>query len=404
MSTSGHHPPPPLGYLRLTLVGCGADSGVPVLGHSKELNCACDEAIQHPNGFTARSTTSLLCTFSPSASAGKLFPVEELNSGTVSHGDFTSPTFNTLDGEMVRHVLIDCGKQFRDAYFNVMTNHNVRSVDALFITSDSLSYSIGGLDDLRDLQSMRSTSEGEWIVHHFIPTYLLPSSKKVFTDRFPYIRSNSMDLGECSETKEEHENLLDKEKKRLEEAKSKPWNNIGIRRSTALHLLTVPMAVPRQVYVEAFAQCDIPVFVVPLNGGEGGAEKSYGLVFGRGVAFNKNSVESHRAGSVVVYLPNAAAIPSITMAFLESLVKIDVLFVDCLLGPGKTSAHHLCLDQVLTLADHLHPHQVIPVGLSCDLSYEDGQKILKAHSLKSTDDSRADFIMAYDGLMMNIPL
>lgn len=352
--------PPPPGYMRVTLVGSGSEKGVPVLGHFEERGCLCAEVFVNPLSRDARLSAALLVTFQPLSSSATpgdgneailcedgnqktafttatpvtLSPIPPpLEKQKTSHNSFTSPLVNNLQGTHVHHILVDCGRMFRDAYFKVLLRENLRCLNALFLTSSSIA-SLGGLDDLRDLQSMScELGVGEWSIHHFIPTFVLPQTMETLREKVPYILQNSLIMGSCPSNRKEYlAGWTEMKKKRAEERAPKEWNNIGIRRSTALQLYAIPFSVPAEregddvindvknvgneersghgekeegggdaptrVYVDAFGP-DIPVYTVPLGGPTNERRENtvpecivsskrspcFGLVFGQGTQF-----------------------------------------------------------------------------------------------------------------------
>lgn len=471
-----HSEAPPDGFMRFTLVGSGAASGVPVMGHFSGNGCACEEAIAHPMGPDARNVASLLITVplrltqaaemaeaereadamkadekgqstrddtrehdaSKEAAAAASSPT----SAKPAHNNFTSPLFNTLRGRKVFHVMVDCGKTFRDAYFRILTRENLRSLDALFFTTGKPS-AISGVDDLRDLQSMESTPDGEWLIHHYIPTYVLPQTKRDLHGTVKYIMNNSIDMGPSHSTRTEYEKAWEAVKQQREAARpGKAWNNIGIRRSAALQLMTVSDFLPTPLYVPSFD--DLPVYALPLycqgrektemrmlDGTITSNEMSMGLVIGRGARCRKSTTmgmtprgdrkEDTVGGSCAVYLSHVSHIPEATMEFLEDLAVIDVLFIDCLHGPGIASEEHYCMDEVAELAARLLPKRLITTGMSCDVLSGEGQRQLdhavqraiarrdcgenQEHGTCSQrSPSIVDVAIGYDGLVVELPM
>lgn len=365
MSALAQLEPPPPGYMRMTLVGSGSEKGVPVLGHFEERGCLCTEVFENPLSRDARLSAALLVTFQPLTSCADptdadqttlcdgdhqkttfptstpatLFPFSPpLEKQKTSHNSFTSPLYNTLHDVHVHHILVDCGRMFRDAYFKVLLRENLRCLNALFLTSNSIS-SLGGLDDLRDLQSMScELGVGEWCIHHFIPTFVLPHTLETLREKVPYILQNSLIMGSCPSNRRDYlAGWSEMKKKRAEEQAPKEWNNIGIRRSTALQLYAIPFSAPvkqeggsvikhvknvanenrsgdrgeeeeesgdapTRVYVDAFGP-DVPVYTVPLGGptnesrentagvwmGSSKRSSCFGLVFGQGTRLSSTS-------------------------------------------------------------------------------------------------------------------
>lgn len=356
----------------ITIVGSGVSNGVPVIGHLSN-ECACALAIKDPNGRNRRNNASLLITV----------PSQDANDGDV------------------KHVLIDCGKTFRDAYFRVLARHNVREVDALLITHDHAD-AMAGLDDLRDLQRMCVDDSGNWFVEHYIPTYLSKKTLDSLQEQFGYIYRNSRIVGAAPQSREEYYKLCFKEQKNCSN------NNIGVRRAAALELFTLSDTAPTPFYVHALGD-GFAVHALPVEHGAG--YMALGFAFGRGVAFRSRGatfadVSSH---SCVVYISDVSFVPEFTMNFLQDLVKIDVLIVDLLYGSGKKSSIHFCMDDVLRLVECLQPTRTYTVGMFCSVEYDSGNKILrdKLQELRSKNKCTSAVCsveLGFDGLDITLPL
>ncbi|ESL09019.1 hypothetical protein TRSC58_03268 [Trypanosoma rangeli SC58] len=335
------------GSFSLTIVGSGVSTGVPVIGH-RFGDCACVAALQHSEGPNRRNNVSLLITV-------------------------PSPPGDCSGTQGVKHILIDCGKTFRDAYFRVLAKHHVQTVDALLLTHDHAD-AMGGLDDIRDLQRSRTEGHDDWFIEQYVPTYASEKTINVLRKQFGYILRNSREIGPAPRTAEEHEVLM----QRVAEERKRAGltNNIGVRRSAALDLFTLPDNAPTSFYIPALG-ADFPIYAIPVEHGAGYV--ALGFVFGRGVAFRSAgatdaSVANH---SCVVYLSDVSAVPVPAMTFLQDLVKIDVLIVDLLYGPGKRHATHYCMDDVIRLVASLQPTRTYTIGMYCDVEHERGNEQLR---------------------------
>lgn len=405
---------PKPGYMSLTIVGSGASTAVPVIGHIGT-SCACRDAVANPRGPNRRSNVSLLITTpnvtAPAAAAAA--QKEEKNAGEkISHTVFASAAGNTVDGTSVHCTLIDCGKTFREAYFRVLVQHRVRLVDALFLTHDHAD-AISGLDDLRDLQQMHMVHDRDWKIDSFIPTYLLGATLDTLRERVGYIVRNSQTVGAAPKDKAAHEALLGNHIAALKKEKGEEeWNVIGIRRSTALQFFTLPDDAVTPFYVPAL--CDgagdsMPLFSVPVE--HGAQYTSLGYVFGRGTAFKSGSAMSDVVGkSCVVYISDVSSIPDASLAFLQSLVKIDVLYLDCIYPAGHAPCPvHYTMDDAVELVIKLKPRYVIMIGMYCALEHEEGQQYLRAklEELVSTGVLKEGEVLGmelgYDGMEIVLP-
>ncbi|KPA85752.1 hypothetical protein ABB37_00112 [Leptomonas pyrrhocoris] len=436
---------PPAGFMTLTVVGSGVSTGIPVIGHYGR-GCACDDAVANPSGLNNRNNISMLLTLPrgdlPTLS-GRQKSAPETSSAAqqaeeaeaepqsyqcwnTSHACFTTDQAgNYIHDKPVAHILIDCGKTFRDAYFKVMIRWNIRAVDTLLLTHGHAD-AIAGLDDLRDLQMMHMISTGEWVVDSFIPTYLSYTTMETLQRAVDYIVRNSVESGPAMPSPAEHAAQLSA---CLEERGAKSlaavqngekeggWRNIGVRRSTALDFFYVDDVKPKRVHLPITATADtggateseLPFYSFPVEHGRGYISMAY--VFGRGTAF-KSKLEdgvSPPEGSCVVYISDVSAVPRDSMLFLQDLVRIDILYVDCL-GPQKRSSPvHYCADDMLALTLALRPRYVYGVGMHCDVEHHTMrttlQQVLDGYVatgvLKQGEVECID--LAYDGMYITIP-
>lgn len=452
--------PPPPGHMSLTIVGSGTSTAIPVIGHIGT-DCACRDAIANPNGPNRRSNVSLLITTTPTPPGAQASPPLLLAGGVVdgtpneavmekededkekagfSHRVFASAHGNTINDTPVHLTLIDCGKTFRDAYFRILVGRQVRLIDALLLTHDHAD-AVAGLDDLRDLQRMHMVAGTDnWMIDSFVPTYLLGSTLATLTDRVGYIVRNSHVVGRAAKDKAAHEALMAAHVTGLKREKGEDgWNVIGIRRSTALQFFTLPEKEVIPFYVPALGggrldsdsatdanshlngggdggvdDCEaMPMYAVPVEHGEDYV--SLGFVFGRGVAFkntqqHETQQQRQRVGSCVAYISDVSGFPAASVAFLESLVRIDVLILDCLHGPGAAvNAVHFNMDEAVACVAHLKPRRAVLIGMYCDVEHEAGQRALagKLSGLVSAGVLELGEVesieLGYDGMEIVLP-
>lgn len=426
---------PGAGYMSLTVVGSGASTAVPLVGHI-HTDCACRDAVANPDGCNRRANTSLLIT-TPRAKAadnddgGRSDRVraEENESSAeaekrLSHTDFFVAEGNEIDGVPVSFTLVDCGKTIREAYFRVLVRHRVRLVDTLLLTCGRAE-AISGLDDLRDLQQMHMIRQKDWQIDSFIHTYLSEGTLKALQERVGYIIRNSQLVGEAAPTRERHDTLLREHIAATKKAKGEDeWNVIGIRRSTALLLFTLPESDGTAFSVPTLCGCAHgqqegqlgergPALVYAVPAEHGDHSTSLGFVFGRGTAFKgpREPPEPLPMGSCVVYLPAASALPEGSLAFLRSLRKITVLFLSCTYGAGQSppSSAHGIMDGAVGLVAALKPQYAFLVGMSCQLTHEEGSAYLRGklaalvQSGVLADGEVLGIELAYDGLEIVLP-
>ncbi|KAK7195645.1 Metallo-beta-lactamase superfamily/Beta-lactamase superfamily domain containing protein [Novymonas esmeraldas] len=450
---------PPPGYMALTVVGSGVSTGVPVIGHIG-LGCACEYAVADPSGPNNRNNISLLITLprrdlpeltSASTAAAAATTVEaearssdagapQMSSGP-SHARFAADSAgNYMGTKPVAHILIDCGKTFRDAYFKVLIRCNIRSIDTLLLTHGHAD-AVAGLDDLRDLQTMHMIGTGDWVIDSFVPTYLSPSTLDTLQKSADYIVRNSVQSGYATATPAEHAAQLaacleQREAQAVAKGnadKEGGWRNIGIRRSTALDLFYMDETQPQRMYVPITAAAaadnddvtdagssgstgssgtDIPFYSFPVEHGKGYISMAW--VFGRGTAFKSRQQQQQQQqqlerGSCVVYISDVSEVPAASMTFLQDLVKIDVLFVDCLSPTGRVSPVHYCEDDLMALVVALKPRRVFGVGMHCTLEHTQWtaelQKALDAHiAAGRLQPGEVELVeLSYDGMQLVIP-
>ncbi|CAG9573978.1 conserved hypothetical protein [Leishmania major strain Friedlin] len=443
---------PPPGYMILTVVGSGVSTGVPVIGHLGR-GCACEHAVADPSGPNCRNNISLLITLprrdlpdlpvarTESATTAADTKDAENDGGTSSssgaagavsttalrpsHSCFAAEhASNYIGPKPVAHILIDCGKTFRDAYFKVMIRCSIRTVDTLLLTHGHAD-AVAGLDDLRDLQTMHMVSTGDWVIDSFVPTYLSPSTLKTLEKSVDYIIRNSVKSGHAMSTPSEHaaqlaERLQQREAQVMANGtahKEGGWRNIGIRRSTALDLFCMDEERPLRMHLPITATAataggtdaasDLPFYSFPVEHGKGYISMAW--VFGRGTAFKSRQTQQQQQGSCVVYISDVSHIPATSMAFLQDLVKIDVLFVDCLSPSGRVSPVHYCEDDMMALVVALKPRHVFGVGMHCALEHfkwmAELQNALDSHvaagRLQAGEVQCVE--LSYDGMQVLLP-
>ncbi|CCW66308.1 unnamed protein product [Phytomonas sp. Hart1] len=422
---------PPVGYMNITLVGTGSSSGIPIIGHI-DTDCACVDAMANPqNNPNCRLNVSLLITV-PHHTKSKLASTDRnngkentpgvaLKEDNLTDDHFDDTIVNRIGGVPVRFTLIDCGKTFRDAYFKVLARHGIHGVDALLLTHDHADATMG-LDDLRDLQLMHMV-EGNWIVDSFIPTYLQCETLRFIEKSVGYIFQNSQIVGPAPETAQKHKSLLMKHMEQQKRMKgNKAWNDIGIRRATALQFFTVSHQTPAKLYIPAMgtsddpnsADANIPMYSLPVEHGKNYI--SLGFVFGRGTAFKSQLVDATgtptttqdglKEASCVVYISDVSSIPNASMNFLLDLVKIDVLIIDCVHGSGKRCETNIGMEEMSELVVLLKPRYAIAVGMYCDIKHDAGNAKLQDMLEGYVRDGRLKagevlkMSLGYDGMEM----
>lgn len=130
--------------------------------------------------------------------------------------------------------------------------HKVQLLDALLLTHDHAD-AIAGLDDLRDLQRMKmNLDDGHWYISYYIPTYMTASTLHTLKRKVDYVMKNSQIVGDAACDKTAHARQMKEYYTRKEvEAKENhsAVNDIGIRRTTALQVFTLPEHVPTRFHI-----------------------------------------------------------------------------------------------------------------------------------------------------------
>lgn len=330
------------------------------MGHFHE--CACKDAIETPNSKNKRNNVSILIS-----------------------GERNQEEFN---------VLIDCGKTFRQAYFETLVKRGLRKVDALLITHDHAD-AVQGLDDLRDLQKFAEHGQ-HWVCEHFVPTFMTNTTLEVLEKQVGYIIRNSRVMGTAGETSEAYRAGI----AAFEQRSDSNDTRVIPRRSTALDVWLVSDLEPQKIFVPGL---ECPVYTFPVDHGKDYV--SLGFVFGSGVAFSNGDDDvDGGCGDCIVYLSDVSWISEATMDFLKRLKKIDVLVVDMLLGKGTKHFSHYCWDDAWELTRILQPRRVYGTGMYCVLEHHQTTSELGAQLLVEKAEGRClqvdSFELAYDGMIL----
>jgi phosphoribosyl 1,2-cyclic phosphodiesterase len=355
---------------RLVFVGTGVSTGIPVIGHcAGRPDCCCADALANPSGPNRRNNVSMLITRPGAVAATAGGPA-----GAAAH------------------VLIDCGKTFRDAYFRVLQPRGVDSLAALLLTHDHAD-AINGVDDLRDMQ--------QWAVleHTFecadpISVFLSQVTLDTMTQAVPYIVNTSPNAVASA-----HAGV----------AYSPTDAVVMKRRATCLNLRLIDDAAVRPLVVPGLL--DVPVHAVPVL--HGGAYRCSAFVFGAPAAACEAAgvaaapAPAGAGKQCVVYLSDVSEVPAASMAFLAALPRIDVLVVD-VLHLEKLHYSHFGLPQAWALVQRLQPVRAFGVGMWCELEHAATNALLAgkvaAFRAEHPDTTLESFELAYDGLELTVDL
>ena len=396
--------------MELIFVGTGVSTGIPVMGHFLG-GCACDDAINTPNSKNRRNNVSILLHQKGAAEdIAKLTPPSD-----VLH------TADYLSGRLAldTNVLIDAGKTFREAYFNVLVKKGVNAINALLLTHEHAD-AMQGLDDIRDLQPLGTKDDHHYSPMYYVPTYITEFTLKSIQQKCDYIISRSRfinatpttdavfgvidykgDFDSIPQSKEQHDAALAKIPMGSHE-----------RRATSLDIVLIPEA-PKRLYIPSLP---FPIYSFPVWHGSNYVSMAY--AFGSGLRFKVGSkwasenpdAEAPRGdgerSSSIIYISDVSGIPDESLEFLKAIEHVDILIVDLLLGADTKHFSHYCYDDVIALAELLNPRECYGVGMYCVLVHDDTNKDLAAslEGLKAAGkcSNLQKLELAYDGLSLPI--
>jgi phosphoribosyl 1,2-cyclic phosphodiesterase len=294
--------------------------------------------------------------------------------------------------EGYHNILIDAGKTFRDAYFTTMAPLGVQTLTALLLTHDHAD-AIGGLDDIRDLQAFRCVGE-TFKCLYFTPCFLSSTTMKTLDKQLSYVTANSIRTGNHAARKTRSEEALAADKEQREKFLN--------RRVACMDFIELSDVEVEPVDVPGLE--GVPFYSIPLF--HGGKYRSLGYAFGRGVEPSATALEGQN-GPCVAYLSDISEFPTDSIAFLKRR-KIDVLVLDCLLGPFQTHFSHFCLDQFWDATVELQPVTAYGVGMFCELEHELTNQMLEArlkdYKAKFPESRIQSVQLAYDGLTLKMDL
>ncbi|CAD2218437.1 hypothetical protein AGDE_05169 [Angomonas deanei] len=235
-------------------------------------------------------------------------------------------------------ILIDCGKTFRDAYFSVLASIPLHYVDALLLTHGHAD-AMQCVEEVVALHEQTGATVPEKereqllpLITH-LPTFLTPNTLREVL---------SVSSGLAAQMAVVH----DPQQAAAKEALSMTEGEIALQ----LHVLPDRTCVRLDPFLRDRLSAldshgsDFPIYAVPVEHGKN--YMSLGFVFGTGVCFVGEDNNDHKNGSCIVYLSDMSAHTDVSVQFLQSLTKIDVLVIDLLAGKGKASPAHYCWDDI----------------------------------------------------------
>eukprot|EP00796_Vickermania_ingenoplastis_P010180 gene10180-7131_t len=337
----------PTAPLELLFVGSGVSCAIPVIGHvGTNSKCCCEDAAQSLSSRNRRNNVSLLFTLHTAPPGA--------DEAEQEHG-------------AVR-VLIDAGKTFRNAYLRVLAPRRIRYVDALLVTHGHAD-AMNCVEDLCDVHTAtmawaRTTGTPIPPCVELTPMFLTPATLK------------EVELVVSSSTLAPAQHLLSSPL--LRDAKLEAPGKIADR--ARLQPILLPEDRPLRIPVEGLPH-DFPVYSLPVE--HGANYLSLGFVFGRGTSFKSQGGGKHPEGeeaghSCVVYISDLTVIPDFSYAFLDDLVRIDVLVIDLLAEKGATSPAHTCWDDLWAIFHRLHPRRTYCIGMFCCIEHNEGNELWRA--------------------------
>eukprot|EP00049_Salpingoeca_infusionum_P004972 m.86449 g.86449 ORF g.86449 m.86449 type:complete len:365 (+) comp12810_c0_seq2:60-1154(+) len=298
------------------------------------------------------------------------------------------------EGEPTRNVLFDVGKTFRSTVLRFFPKFNVPWLDAVVLTHDHAD-AMYGLDDIRMLQHTEEIPDETGtavttIVKEPMAVYCSDKTYSSAKFSFPYICNTDP----LFPTKlhaptglEPHEppstqSMPDKAVSEKEGAQSKAKAPVKIARfvSKLDWNIIARCSFKQSALDEEFELYGVRVQPIPLW--HGGSYVSIGYVL-------------HFNSLVLAYLSDVKAIPEITMKYLTSLPKLDILVIDCLSFEGEYSSH-MVFPETLAAIKQLKPVKTYFTGQGHRMMYTEGMARLA--ELKESDG--LDIEMGYDGLVV----
>lgn len=329
---------------KLIFCGTGVSTALPVMGHLNH-NCACRDALLSPKSPNKRNNVSILLQLA----------------------------------ETEKNFLVDCGKTFRDAYFNTLAPRQISTIDAVLLTHDHQD-AIAGIDDLRDLQRFEPDPENAqgWICRFPMPIFCSNTTFQTVQRAYPYLMDRAS-VSNGHEPDTEMPSMIKME-----------------RRAACLRFLLVDDQSVKPLKNQIFGK--IPMISLPVF--HGGNYRCLGLAFGGGL--------QAEGKQTVVYLSDISEFPKDVLEFLRTIPNgIDILVID-VLNQQESHFSHFTLKQAVTCVFELQPRQAFGVGMFCDIEHHAENKTLK----KMLDEHKAahptsrieKFELAFDGLELDVDL
>lgn len=300
-------------------------------------------------------------------------------------------TLNTP--KIVRNVVIDVGKTFRETAIRWMPSRGIHSLDAVILTHHHMD-AVAGLDDLRGFQMARRHASSPPI-RVPMPIYASRDCWDQVARQFPWLVPNydSSKAGIINNNNNKHD----------DKSKSKKNNDtdgvVPVHRDVATLQVNL---------IHEFEPFDVfGLRVTPLPVWHGDDLICLGYAFSLlPSSISEDNDDDKKDGSTataattsinVVYLSDISRMKEDTLDYIQTqLPPTDVLVVDALLMDHTIHPVHFNLPQAIALAKQLGAKKTLLVGMNCDafLPHDEMNAYLR-DTYKGMDVS-----LAYDGLLL----
>lgn len=321
-----------------------------------------------------------------------------------------NPSLLVRDVARARHVLVDCGKTFRETALRLFPPLGVATVHAVVLTHCHADACLG-LDDLREVQAFQetvdaATGEARKVANASEPLRVHCSSYTAaqVRDKFRYLIEKAPPGGIQTARLAEEEALS--ASPRLRPLSSPPMVPLSLPPPMPIPALNGAESMPAeappspekpfrwiaQVRLEefvpwkAFVAAGIEMIPIPVIHGAG--YTSYGFEFGR------------EFGARFVYISDVSDFTDETRAYLNDKSKgpIDVLVMDALYI-DKFHSTHMNLQDVITEIETIRPRLTLLTGMSHDYDYPVHSEIVA----NMGREKGLNIQMPYDGLVLKFP-
>jgi phosphoribosyl 1,2-cyclic phosphodiesterase len=251
------------------------------------------------------------------------------------------------DNGVQKHVLIDCGKTFREGALRWFPTLGINSLDAVVLTHEHADAAFG-LDDVRGFQRTEGGFAGNSQFRQVpMPLYVSQQCLNEIAERFPWLFPELQSRADIA-----------------------PVDKAVVKRHVAS--LDVHVMEPfKAVNIEG-----LEIIPLPVMHGEDLVSFGYAFTVGQ---------------TNVVYLSDISRMLPETLAFIsKSRPPTDILVVDAL-HPTRDNPVHFSLNYALNLVNEIKPRRTFVVGMNCDsfLPHDQANKDLR--------DSYVNIQLAYDG-------